>query len=579
MKKLLFLFTSLAAGITLYAQNPKIAWGEEFKMHKGSTDLSVVFTDNTGVYLQETHPVLKSYFVIGATTRESATLVKLDKNMTEVYRNDFNKELRGKEFEQFATVDNKLYILGSDYSRKEKTLTLFAAPVDNSTGELMGEWTELASWTKDEKKDDINFKLTSNADNTTLILVSSIEGRERTNLQVQEYNKNLKRIGKPVNLSNEFEPATFQLEDLLYTSAKKIVTVGRIYAYEEGKRKKSRFLNFDHYNIRIYDNTGKQQTEVNTNVNGKWLVSTKVLQEPDKDLVVAAFYSNEKRGKNIDGLLVQRIDPATGNVITTSQEQINTSLITPLEEDNTPDDDTDDDSRKERKERERLNNIKDESEAFNRYMRFRNIFYTPDNGIVLLAEKYYHYTYTTSSYSPGFNGGMGTYSSQTYTVYESGDLMMCKVDVGGNINWLRILPKQQREIVYRGGYSGYGGGAYIGTSYFINYNMPFYSGFGALQNNNNINILFNDNPKNENVLQLGQKVKRASNFRKSTCYNVVLDAATGKYVRKEFFSNKDVPTAMPRLGCYIGNDMYMVGREDRMFGKTKIAVAKITIGK
>jgi len=577
MKKLLLLFTSLAVSVTLFAQNPKITWGEEFKMGKGSTDLSVMFTDNTGVYLQEKHQVLKGYFVIATTTRESATLLKLDKSLAEIYRNDFNKELRGKEFEQFATIGDKIYILASNYSRRDKTLTLFAAPVDNSTGELAGEWAELASWTKDEKKDDINFKLTSNADNTSLILVSSIEGREKTNFQVQEFNKNLKSIGKPINISNEFEPATFQLEDVLYTSAKKIVMVARIYAYEEGKKKKARFLNFDHYNIRIYDNTGKQQTEINTNVNGKWLVSTKVLQEPDKDLVVAAFYSNEKRGKGIDGLLVQRIDPNTGSVITTSQEQINTSLITPLEDDNTPEDDTDDDSRKERKERERLNNIKDESEAFNRYMHFRNIFYTPDNGIVILAEKYYHYTYTTtSSYTPSI-GGATTYTTHTYTVYETGDLMMCKVDVGGNINWLRVLPKQQREVVY--GYGSGGGGFYIGTSYFYNYNLPFYSSFGALQNNNNISIMFNDNPKNENVLQLGQKVKRTTNFRRSTCYNLVLDATTGKYTRKEFFSNKEVPTAMPRLGSYIGNDMYMVGRDDRLFGRTKVAVAKVTMGK
>lgn len=569
--KVLLLLVSLTVSAALFAQSPKITWGEEFKTHKSSTDLSVVFTDNTGVYLQETHGVLTSYFVIGATARESATLIKLDKGLAEVYRNDFNKELRGKEFEQFATVGDKLYIMASDYSRRDRTLTLFAALVDNSTGELAGEWNELASWAKDEKKDVIHFKLSNTADNASLILVSSIEGREKNSFQVQEFNKNLKSIGKPVTITNEFDPKTFQLEDVIYTASKKIVMVARMYAYEEGKKKKARFLNFDHYNIRIYDNTGKQQTDINTEINGKWLVSTKVVQEADKDLVVAAFYSNQKRGKEIDGLLVQRIDPLTGNIVTTSQKEINTSLITTLEDDNTPDDDTDDDSRKERKEREKLQNIKDESEGFNRYMRFRNIMITPDNGLVILAEKYYHYTYTTYS---TFNG-LTTY--HTYTVFVSGDIMMCKVDVGGNINWLQVLPKTQKEII-SGDYGGYNG-FYLGTYYFSTYNMPFYSGIAALQSGNTINILFNDNPKNDNVLQLGQRVKIASAFRKSNCYNVVLDVNTGKYVRKVFFSNRDVPTAMPRLGSYIGNDMYMVGRDDRLFGRTKVAVAKVTMGK
>jgi hypothetical protein len=34
---------------------------------------------------------------------------------------------------------------------------------------------------------------------------------------------------------------------------------------------------------------------------------------------------------------------------------------------------------------------------------------------------------------------------------------------------------------------------------------------------------------------------------------------------------------MPRLGALLGNDFYLVGREDRIFGKTKIAIAKISL--
>jgi len=563
--------------ISSFAQAPKIAWGNEFKLSKGSTGLSVICTDNTGVYLQESHMALKSYFVFGATMRESAMLIKLDGNLTEQFRNDFNKELRGKEFEQFFSVADKLYILASDYERREKTLTLYAAAVNNATGDLAGDWQQLASWVKDEKSDNIHFKVSGNADNSALILVSSIEGKEHNSYQVQEFDKNLKSVGAAINISNEFDPKTFQLEDVLYTTAKKVVLVARLYEYEEGKRKKDKFLDFLHYNIRIYNNKGKQEQDIKTDIAGKWLVSTKVLQEADKDLVIAAFYSKEKKGNTIDGLLVQRIDPNTGNILTTSEKEINTSLLTPIDEDNTAYDDNDDDSKKEKKEREKFDKIKDESEGFTRYMQFRNIFYTPDKGIVILAEKYHHYTYTTSSYSPGFNGMQGTYTNQTYTVFETGDLMMCKIDAGGDIAWLQVLPKAQREQV-GGNFTGYSDFS-IGLYYFSTHNMPYYSGFGALQDNNNIHIIFNDNPKNEGVLQLGQKIKTATMFRKSTCFNLTLDATTGKYTRKLFFSNKDVPTAMPRLSSYIGDDMYMIGREDRLFGKTKIAVAKVTVNK
>jgi hypothetical protein len=151
---------------------------------------------------------------------------------------------------------------------------------------------------------------------------------------------------------------------------------------------------------------------------------------------------------------------------------------------------------------------------------------------------------------------------------------MCKTDAGGNISWLQVLPKQQREVIA----VGYSYGLLAPThSFFDAMNMPFFAGFGALQSNNTIHVIFNDNSKNAEVLRPGQKVKTTSRFGKSDCFVLSIDQATGKYTRKPFFSNTNVPTAMPRLGSVIGDDMYIIGKEDRIFGKTKIAVAKISV--
>ena len=578
LKKLFSLSVSLFMIVSAFTQTANVTWGDEFKMKKGSTDLSVIHADNTGVYVKESHLALKSYFVIGATTRESASLIKLDKNFTEVYRNDFNKELKGKEYEAFFFLQDKLFVLATDYSRKEKTLTLFAAEVNKQDGELAGEWKEVTNWQKEEKNDGIDFKAGYNFDSTKMVLVSTIEGKEKNTFEVRQFDNNMKSTGKAIVITNEFEKRKYQLEDVLYTSNGNVVMVGRVYDYQEGKKQKAKFLEFQNYNVRIYDNIGKQIKEINTEISAKWLVSTKLLQIPSKDLVLAAFYSNTKKGREINGMLIQRIDPQTGEVITTSQKDISTTMITTLEEDN--DDEGDDESRKEKKEREKLEKIQNEDEGFSKYMRFRNFIYTPDNGLVILAEKYHHYTYTTSStsYSGGGFGGTTT-TTRTYQVYECGDLMMSKMDIKGNINWLHVVPKQQREVIQTGSNTspGYGGFS-MGTSYFDNaFNWPFYAGFGALAGNNSVNIIFNDHKKNDKVLQLGQKVKRMSYFRKSDCFAITLDPITGKYTRNLLFSNNDVPTAMPRLSSNLGKDMYIVGKEDRLLGKTKIAVARISL--
>ncbi len=564
-----------------YAQKANVTWGDEFKLKKGSTDLDVMYTDNTGVYVKESHFAMKSYFVIGATMRESATLTKLDKDLKEIYSNNFNKELKGKEYESFFFLKNKLFLLATDYSKKEKTLTLFAAEIDKASGELAGEFTEVTSWQKDEKSEDISFKATYNADSTKMVLVSTIEGREKNNYEVRQFDDKMKAVDKPIAISNEFDPKTFVLEDVVYATNGNVAMVGREYEYQEGKKKKAKFLDFKNYVIRIYDNSGKQIKEINTTIDAKWLVSTKLMQLrlPAKELVLAAFYSNEKRGKEINGMLVQRINPQTGEIVSTSQKDINTSMISTLEDDNGDDDD--DESRKERKEREKLEKIQNDEDGFSKYMRFRNFIYTPDNGLVILAEKYNSYTYTTTTYtsSPGAGGfSMGRTTSTTYQVYECGDIMMSKIDAAGNIGWLNVLPKQQREVIQTGSGSGPSSGISFNFSFFRGgFNWPFYAGFGVLPSNNNINIIFNDHKKNDNVLQLGQKVKRTSYFGRSDCFAVSLNPITGKYTRASLFNNKEVPTAMPRLSSVLGKDMYLIGKEDRILGKTKIAIARLSI--
>jgi len=579
MRKLLSATGLLFLAATANAQTANATWGDDFKMHKGSTDLSVVYADKTGVFVREGHMALKSYFIIGASTRESATLVKLDKTFAEEYHNDFNKELKGKEFEDFFFIKDKAYIMASDYSRKDKTLKLFAAEINKPDGELKGDWKEVTSWQKDEKGDDLDFKISYNADSSKMIVVSTDEGRDKSKFEVKEFDSKMDVTAPPVTISTDFDPKTFQLEDIIYTVSGNIVLVGRAYEYAEGKKQKAKNLEFKNYIVRLYGPSGNMLKEINTAVQAKWLVSTKVAQIPNKEIVLAAFYSNEKRG-DVNGMLVQRIDPVTGEIISTGQQELSTAMISPIDDSA---DDNDDESKQERKEREKLEKLRDEDDGFSKYLQFRNFVYTDDKGIVILAEKYHHYTYTTTNYNYGSSTGIslhGGSTTTTYSVYECGDMMMSKMDATGKITWLHILPKSQKEVIQGGSTSNPGGISFsVGHDYFSSFNFPFYAGLGSLflPGKNTVAILFNDNPKNENVLQAGQKVKMATRFGKTDCFAVYLDAATGKYKRVSMFSNHDQPTAMPRLGVPIGKDFYLIGKDDRAFGKTKIAVGVISI--
>ena len=575
MKKYFLLLMVVATSQLAVAQKANVTWGEEFKMKKGSTDLSVIQAAKDGIYLKEGHVAMKSYFVIGGTVRESATLVKLDNSLEEIYRNDFNKELKGKEYEDFFFLQGKLFLLATKYDKSDKRLSLHAAEISKADGALTGEWTEIDGWSKESNKEVINFKADYNGDSTHMIVVSTVEGKEKNTYNITEFDSKLKKVGKPVQITNEFEPKTFQLEDIVYATNGNILMVGREMEYQEGKKKKAKFLDFKNYLVRIYKPDGKLLKEINTNVDGKWLISTKVSQIKGRELVLAAFYSNTKKGKEVNGMMVQRIDPANGEIISTSQKELNTALISVVEE--TTDDD--DESRKERKERERLEKIKSEEDGFSRNFRFRNFIPTSDGGLAILAEEYNSYTY--SVYEGGGGSSMTGFSSGrwvTYRVYSSGDIMMSKVDASGNLGWLHVLPKNQEERIQVGS-SNAGFGFSIGFDYFDNTSgFPFYSGFASMPvpGKNSIVILFNDGSKNADVTKLGQKVKRTMRFSKSDCYQLTLDTDKGTYTRTTLFSNDDIPPAMPRLGTNLGNVFFMVGRQERLLAKSKIAVGKVT---
>jgi hypothetical protein len=542
----------------------KVTWGDEFKMHKGSTDLAILQVDKSGIYMEESHEALKSYFVIGATMRKSSTLVKLDANMAEQYRNDFDKELRGKEFDRLFFIKDKLYLFATDYSKKDNSLFLYAAEIDKSTGSLKGDWQQVIAWEKNDKSEQINYTIAPNSDSSRIVVTGTYTGRSQNRYEIKMMDINLRPVGKPMIITNEFDPKTFQVERLEYTPSGNAVLVGRIYDYEEGKKKKDKNLVFQNYSIRLYNPDGKMIQEVKTDIDNNYLVNSKVLLLKNQ-LVLAAFYSYDKKKREINGLLVERLDPATGNVLGTTKQPMNNGLISQVEEE-----DDDKDSGKKDKDDQ------DDMAGLAGNVRFRDVYATPDNGLLILAEKFRKVVTTSSTYNAPTGGfSRGSTTSSTRVDYYCEDIYMVKISANGDIAWMHDLPKSQDEEEYVSSNTTYGSGISFSSYFELPENRPFFAGFGSVAGKGVVHIFFNDNDDNADVLQPGKKIKRARNFGKSTCYEIDLDMASGKYTRKSLYTNKDIPVSMPRLGVSLNNALYLTGKEDRTFGKTKLIVGKI----
>ena len=552
MLRPIFLFAAIAISYFASSQNPKIYWGDEYKIGRGvGFGMKVFFADSSGIYLVE-----KGYapMVIGSPMVMSGRLLKLDRDLHTGYEQIYSRELlKDKQVESFIAIRDKLLLVTSTWHRKERSLEIFAAEINRASGKLVDSFKSIASIQKETKGQEIGFRVMPNADTSGFIIFSALANREKYHYQILEFNKDLEAIGQPVTISNEFTAETYRLDDVLFTADRKIVMVGKVLQYPEGRRKADRIPDVANYHIRIYDEHGSQLNEVNTDVNGRWLINAKVMLTKNKELILAGFYSNSKKIV-ADGLLVLRVDPSTGKVLGAAEKEISYSALTA--EKDTDDKDEDKDERKD-------------DEAFSKNMTFRNVFHTADGGLVLLAENYKD---DIDKITPGINYS-AYHADLKNTYFDSDEIMMCKIDAGNNINWIHVLPKMQRERMAKiiPDYN-----IINASAFFYQMQAPYYSGFGAMQYNGKIEIFFNDNPKNANVLQPGQRVYAAKKMWQTHCFRVTLDEVTGKYERKYFFDNEILTAPMLRHADVIGNEMYIIGKTPvSRIGKNKLSVARI----
>src|SRR5690606_13117810 len=160
--------------------------------------------------------------------------------------------------------------------------------------------------------------------------------------------------------------------------------------------------------------------------------------------------------------------------------------------------------------------------------------------------------------------------------FNSGSILISKISASGELEWMQVVPKLQQEVATVSmlmdapTYSLY-------RPFFNNhpFSDPAYSGFGLMRTDKNIHLIFNDNPRNATVIKPGAKIRRTRFFKESHCYTLSLDQTTGDIKRTMLFDNNNTPVAMPLNSSVIGNVLYMVGRDERSFAKSRIAVAKI----
>lgn len=548
------------------AQTSSIFWGDDMKIKRGTTELNIIAADKSGVYVQEGGV---RYFTIGRRNMTGVKFRKFDKFYNEVYEEDFKQELKGKELNRIVPFKDKLFIFADDYDKKDKRYITYAAEIDKNSGKLKGEWKEIASFERESKNDDYEFGIISSADSSSMVLVADISGKDYASIKVLVMDDLLKQKSSTV-INLEFKKNTYELDDVLVTTDNKIIVSGRVFEEVQVKKKRTRLL-FKRLALEKFDLTGKKLFDLPTVSAGKIMLSAKIVSNKAGELFVCGYFSNDAKSKEVNGIVVNRINPENGGIIMTSEKIIDPALIGSFSDDN---DDDNDKETKESKAASKKAADDDELDGFSSDYRFRRVYIGQDNSILLIAEKYRFdvYTYTESNYV----NGRYTYRTVTVYRYTCGDIMTTKLDNQGNIKFINVIPKNQVEGVRAAGPYMSGGGGFS-SHIFISGGLPFYSSFSCVPYKNKLVFYFNDNDKNIAVTKTSQSAKTIYNFRKSSCYALTLDLETGSVTRRMLFTNTDEPVAMVRHGMLTGNELYLIAFRNSMLGKSSIKLGKVTV--
>lgn len=565
MKKLFLVTLLTTLSVLTHSQSSSVFWGDDMKIKRGTTELNIITADKTGVYVQEGGV---RYFTIGRRNMTGVKFRKFDKFYNEVYEEYFKQELKGKELNRIVPFKDKLFIFADDYDKKEKRYITFAAEIDKSSGKLKGDWKEIASFESESKNDDYEFGIIPSADSSAMVLVADISNKEHASIKVLVMNEALQQKSSTV-INLEFPKNTYELDDILVTADNKIVVSGKVFEEVQVKKKRTRLM-FKKLAIEKFDATGKKLFDLPTTSAGKIMLSAKIISNKTGDLFVSGYYSNDTRSKEVNGIVVNRINPENGNIIMTTEKVIDPTLIGNFTDDS---EDENDKETKQSKAASKKAADDDELDGFSADYRFRRAYIGQDNSILLIAEKYRFdvYTYTESNYV----NGRWTYRTVTVYRYTCGDIMTTKLDNQGNIKFVNVIPKSQVETIRGAGPYMSGGG--FSSHIFISGGLPFYSSFNCMPYKNKLVFYFNDNDKNIAVTKTSQTAKAVYNFRKSSCYTVTLDLETGAVSRKMLFANDDEPIAMVRHGMLSSNELFLIAFRNSMLGKSSIKLGKITV--
>ena len=525
-KGLLSLALVLLATQTI-AQNVNIRNGASFKIGRFEFIEEVLSVNNNG-----SSTVLLKAGLFGTKFR----VLNLDKELNEASKHEVEiPKIDGKKVKPFwsTQLQNTVYFMSRHWDRKSKTYTLYASSLDPSNGNFK-KHTPVVELTDDKFRSFRNpFSATRSIDSSKVLFLTRYPTKmsENARYNMKVVNADMSEVwSKDIEFGED--DRFFTLEDILVDKKGNVHLVSQVVMSRDEKKEKGAASRIKKEIYSYYYETGKLET-YEVGFTEEIIQSINMSLNEKDELVGVGFYSDKKFwGQGYTGFFYLRIDPKSKEVVA--------SNISPFSEE----------LKAELIGERRAKRGKD----IPKYL-IRRVLPLDDGKMGVVAEHYEYNEYTTTD----ANGNETTRQNWLY-----GNTIVMFVDAEGKMQSTSVIKKRQYCTAKDGSPSllqRMGIGIVPGVN-----ELPYY-GIATMEVDNNIYVIYNDNPKNLVRLEQGKKPKSVR--QRNAVTQLVTCTPDGKMMVNTLFKAKDRDAGykmpiMPRSSVqYSKNDMLVFGRKKK----------------
>ncbi|MFV5691170.1 hypothetical protein ACM55K_04000 [Flavobacterium sp. LT1R49] len=497
-KQLLLFFAFFMFCLTGYSQykieNIGISYGEEITEEKGKI-IKIIGEANNKIYALGLKGK-KDYFLKIFSSKE----MKLLSNKPIVLPEIDDKEIG---FEEITILNNRVYVIGSVYQRKEKIFNLVGIEFSED-GVLSNKMVTMFESQVAKSSDRGGFYFKQSPDENKLLVMHTalFEKEDAMKYEIKLFDDSLNvnfATENKVSYDDSKKDYQFTISDFEVNFKNDVFLI-----VNEGYRDNKKKEKIEKFELHIFKNQNKYKKEVvNIDVKDKEIINCKMLSTNKNTLQIVGFYSsvreNGKANKELKGVYNATINLAT-NV-----------------NDNLKFNEFDYETKVKLLGERRAKKGKDVKPLYE----IHSIIEKNDGGLIVLSE----YRMVIVGQTQGF-GPLGF----TPITYVTNEMIVTCLKPDGSLDWSNVVAKDQSAAVtvLSLGFFGTGGNGNFNVSASVSIPLtvmgkgPEYLSGIPIYKDGQLNIIFNDNKKNKGITDI-EEIKSLGNYNNSVPTLFVFD--------------------------------------------------------